>query len=138
MRGTISPQGAMFFSVSLEERVPQNHPLRKLRLLIDAVLGSMDAELAAVYPPIGRPSIPPEQLLKAPLPQILFTIRSECLLVESLDFNLLYRWFVGLSQDAVAAVGREPVGQHTAGRTGTDDDVVVVGHGGAIRPLGRS
>lgn len=99
MRGTISPQGAMFSYVSLEDRVPQNHPLRKLRLLVDAVLGSMDAQFAAVYSPIGRPSIPPEQLLKASLLQILFTIRSERLLVESLDFNLLYRWFVGLSID---------------------------------------
>jgi len=106
MRGTADPQGAMFSYVSLETRIRASHPLRKLRLLVDAVLGSMNAEFDAIYARSGRPSVPPERLLKALLLQILFSIRSERLLVESLDYNLLYRWFVGLSLD-------EPVWDHS-------------------------
>ncbi|AWI79581.1 IS5/IS1182 family transposase [Parazoarcus communis] len=99
MRGQASPQSAMFSYVSLEERVPASHPLRKLRMLVDSVLASMDDEFDAIYARVGRPSVPPERLLKALLLQILFSIRSERLLVESLDYNLLYRWFVGLGID---------------------------------------
>ena len=87
----------MFSYISLEERVPQAHPLRKLRELVDALLSSMNAEFEAVYARRGRPSVPPEMLLKALLLQILFSIRSERLLVEAIDYNLLYRWFVGLN-----------------------------------------
>ena len=97
MRGTQNFQGAMFSYISLEERVPAKHPLRKLRSLVDALLASMSAEFEAVYARRGRPSVPPEMLLKALLLQILFSIRSERLLVEAIDYNLLYRWFVGLN-----------------------------------------
>jgi len=97
MRGVQSFQGAMFSTISLEDRVSAQHPLRKLRALVDALLASMSAEFEAVYARKGRPSVPPEMLLKALLLQILFSIRSERLLVEAIDYNLLYRWFVGLS-----------------------------------------
>jgi len=96
----------MFSYVSLEERVPATHPLRKLRALVDVVLGSMSDDFDAIYSRTGRPSVPPERLLKALLLQILFSIRSERLLVESLDYNLLYRWFVGMAID-------EPVWDHS-------------------------
>ena len=97
MRGVQSFQGAMFSYISLEDRVSAQHPLRKLRALVDALLASMSAEFEAVYARKGRPSVPPEMLLKALLLQILFSIRSERLLVEAIDYNLLYRWFVGLN-----------------------------------------
>ena len=87
----------MFSYISLEERVPVKHPLRKLRSVVDALLATMSAEFGAVYATGGRPSVPPEMLLKALLLQILFSIRSERLLVEAIDYNLLYRWFVGLN-----------------------------------------
>ena len=99
MRGEAHPQTALFSYVSLEKRVPRDHPLRKMRILVDAVLASMDAELSEAYSSRGRPSIPPEFLLRASLLQILYTIRSERQLVEHIDFNLLYRWFVGLDID---------------------------------------
>ena len=89
----------MFSYISLEERVPAKHPLRKLRSLVDALLASMSPEFEAVYARRGRHSVPPEMLLKALLLQILFSIRSERLLVEAIDYNLLYRWFVGLDMD---------------------------------------
>ena len=97
MRGIQNFQGAMFSYISLEERVPKQHPLRKLRAMVDALLATMSADFEAVYAKVGRPSVPPEMLLKALLLQILFTVRSERLLVESIDYNLLYRWFVGLN-----------------------------------------
>ena len=87
----------MFSYISLEERVPAKHPLRTLRRVVDALLASMSAEFEAVYATGGRPSVPPEMLLKALLLQILFSIRSERLLVEAINYNLLYRWFVGLN-----------------------------------------
>lgn len=87
----------MFSYISLEERVPQAHPLRKLRAVVDALLATMNREFEAVYARRGRPSVPPEMLLKALLLQILFSIRSERQLVEAVNYNLLYRWFVGLN-----------------------------------------
>jgi transposase len=87
----------MFSYISLEERVPQTHPLRKLRAVVDALLATMNHEFVAVYARRGRPSMPPEMLLKALLLQILFSIRSERQLVEAINYNLLYRWFVGLN-----------------------------------------
>jgi transposase len=87
----------MFSYISLEERVPAKHPLRKLRSVVDALMATMSAEFEAVYATGGRPSVPPEMLLKALLLQILFSIRSERLLVEAINYNLLYRWFVGLN-----------------------------------------
>ena len=97
MRGSQDFQGAMFSYISLEERVPQAHPLRKLRAVVDALLSTMNREFEAVYARRGRPSVPPEMLLKALLLQILFSIRSERQLVEAINYNLLYRWFVGLN-----------------------------------------
>jgi len=99
MRGEDTQQNAMFSYLSPEQRVPQNHPLRKLRPLVDEVLKKLSRRFTAMYARVGRPSIPPEKLLRALLLQVLYTIRSERLLMEQLDYNLLFRWFVGLSMD---------------------------------------
>lgn len=90
----------MFSYISLEERVPRSHPLRRLRGLVDMILGEMGGLFDEVYSHTGRPSIPPEYLLRALLLQTLFTVRSERQLMEQLDYNLLFRWFVGLGMDA--------------------------------------
>ena len=100
MRGVEEQQGAMFSDVSLDERVPDDHPLHRLRALVNGLLASMNKLFEERYSHTGRPSIPPEQLLRALLLQILFTVRSERQLMEQLDDNLLFRWFVGLSMDA--------------------------------------
>ena len=99
MRGQENTQASMFSYVSLEQRVPKDHPLRTLRALVDGILANMSALFDQRYSHTGRPSIPPEQLQRALLVQILFTIRSERQLVEQLDYNLLFRWFVGLGMD---------------------------------------
>ena len=99
MRGADITQAALFSYRTLEQRIPKNHPLRKFRVVVDAILASMDAELDALYAPTGRDSIPPERLLRASLIQTLFSIRSERQLVTHIDYNLLYRWFVGLGMD---------------------------------------
>jgi transposase len=100
MRGEFTDQGAMFSYVLPEQRIPLDHPLRPIRQLVREVLGTMDRSLDALYSADGRPSIPPEQLLAALLIQALYGIRSERQLIEQLDYNLLFRWFVGLSPDA--------------------------------------
>jgi transposase len=100
MRGQEDPQVSMFSYVSLEERVPPEHPLRRLRGLVDEILGQMSPLFDEVYSHTGRPSIPPEHLLRSLLLQTLFTVRSERQLMEQLDYNLLFRWFVGLGMDA--------------------------------------
>ena len=99
MRGEDSQQQAMFSYLSPEQRVPQDHPLRKLRPLVDQVLQKLSPRFARMYARVGRPSIPPEKLLRALLLQVLYTVRSERLLMEQLDYNLLFRWFVGLNMD---------------------------------------
>lgn len=99
MRGSDFIQGAMFSYVDLEDRIPAAHPLRKLKIGVDGILRTMSAEFDARYSQIGRPSIPPERLLRAMLLQVLYTIRSERQLMEQLDYNLLFRWFVGLGVD---------------------------------------
>ena len=99
MRGSFRDQGGLFSYVSPEQRVPANHPLRKIRELVRAVLGGLSLSLGRLYSHEGRPSIPPEQLLSALLLQAFYGIRSERQLMEQLDYNLLYRWFVGLSPD---------------------------------------
>ena len=99
MRGPESSQQTLFSYVSLEDRVPADHPLRAIRALVEPVLVELAPRWAGLYAEIGRPSIPPEQLLRALLLQVLQTIRSERQLMEQLDFNLLYRWFVGLGLD---------------------------------------
>lgn len=99
MRGADITPSELFSYRTLEERIPSAHPLRKLRVIVDAILHTMDAELDALYAQGGRESIPPERLLRASLIQTLFSIRSERQLVSHIDFNLLYRWFVGLGMD---------------------------------------
>ena len=89
----------MFSYVSLEQRVPQDHPLRAIRRLTDEVLRSLSAEFDALYSDQGRPSIAPEYVLRALLLQVFFSVRSERQLVEQIDYNLLFRWFVGLGMD---------------------------------------
>ncbi len=99
MRGADLQQLGMFSYVSLEERVPADHPIRKLRLLVDVILGELDGVFAERYARDGRPSIPPERLLRASLLQVVYSVRSERLLMEQLQYNLLFRWFVGLNID---------------------------------------
>jgi transposase len=89
----------MFSYVSLEQRVPADHPLRAVRKLTDAVLGTLSPEFDALYAASGRPSIAPEYILRALLLQVSYSVRSERLLVEQIDYNLLFRWFVGLGMD---------------------------------------
>ena len=89
----------MFSYVSLEQRVPGDHPLRAARKLTDAVLGTLSPEFDALYAASGRPSIAPEYILRALLLQVFYSVRSERLLVEQIDYNLLFRWFVGLGMD---------------------------------------
>ena len=95
MRGPEPGQRAMFSYVDLEQRVPTDHPLRAIQGLVEPVLRDLSPRFAALYAESGRPSIPPEQLLRALLLQVLYTIRSERQLMEQLDYNLLFRWFVG-------------------------------------------
>lgn len=99
MRGSYEDQGHMFSYMTLEERVPAEHPLRKIRGLVREVLASMDRDFRKLYAREGRPSIPPEQLLSALLLQVFFGVRSERLLMEQMGYNLMYRWFVGLPAD---------------------------------------
>ena len=101
MRGTDNDQQAMFSYVSLESRVPEDHPLRTIRRMVDRILAGLSGELTSMYSHTGRPSIAPERLLRALLLQVLYTIRSERMLMEQLDYNMLFRWFVGLSMDDV-------------------------------------
>ena len=99
MRGAVEDQGGLFSYISPEARLPADHPLRKIRELVREVLGELNRSLGKLYASEGRPSIPPEQLLSALLLQVFYGIRSERQLMEQLDYNLLYRWFVGLSPD---------------------------------------
>ncbi|ULB09631.1 IS5-like element ISRhsp7 family transposase [Cereibacter azotoformans] len=99
MRGTDETSGSLFSYVDLEERIPARHPLRKIRRVVNDALVSMDAEFARLYAADGRPSIAPERLLRASLIQILFSVRSERQLMEQMQYNLLFRWFVGLGID---------------------------------------
>ena len=99
MRGTDEAAGSLFSYVDLEERVPARHPLRLIRRIVNDALTSLDAEFDALYTDFGRPSIAPERLIRAGLLQILFSIRFERQLMEQMDYNLLFRWFVGLGID---------------------------------------
>jgi transposase len=100
MRGEDAQSASLFSYVSCEARVPQDHPLRLIRAVVDEALDVLSAEFSALYARLGRPSIPPEKLLRGLLLQAFFGIRSERQLMEQLDYNLLFRWFVGLSMDA--------------------------------------
>ena len=99
MRGVDNRTGELFSYVDLEVRVPQNHPLRAIRAIVNAALAALEQEFARLYAPIGRPSIPPEKLLRAMLLQVFYSIRSERQLMERLEFDLLFRWFVGIGVD---------------------------------------
>jgi transposase len=99
MRGADVQQLGMFSYVSVEDRVPADHPVRTLRKLVDAILQQLDGDLASRYAEDGRPSIPPERLLRASLLQVIYSVRSERLLMEQMNYNLLFRWFVGLNID---------------------------------------
>jgi len=99
MRGDDFQQDAMFSYLSPEQRVPADHPLRPIRQMVDTVLKRLSPRFEGLYAEGGRPSIPPEKLLRAWLLQCLYSVRSERLLMEQLDYNLLFRWFVGLNMD---------------------------------------
>src|SRR6187401_354438 len=99
MRGEDQRSEGFFSYVRLESRIPADHPLRAIRGLVDAALGELSRSFDRLYSRDGRPSIPPERLLRALLLQAFYTVRSERQLMEQLDYNLLFRWFVGLSAD---------------------------------------
>ena len=99
MRGEDQKQAAMFIYLTLAQRIPADHPARQIRVLLDRALRRMDGELEKLYSDTGRPSIAPERLLRATLLMVLYSIRSERQLMEQLDYNLLFRWFVGLEMD---------------------------------------
>src|SRR5438309_1631306 len=99
MRGDDQQQDGMFSYISPDKRVPQDHPLRMIRSLVDGVLEQLSPRFNRLYARAGRPSIAPEKLLRALLLQMLYTVRSERLLMEQLDYNFLFRWFVGINID---------------------------------------
>ena len=96
MRGRQEPQVTMLAFVDMEERVPADHPLRTIKVLADEALARLSPEFDRMYAEVGRPSIPPERLLKASLLIALFSVRSERAFCEELDYNLLFRWFLGM------------------------------------------
>jgi transposase len=99
MRGPDHQQSAMYSYLSPEQRVPSDHPLRSVRQITDTVLAQLSGLFSDMYSDVGRRSIPPEKLLRALLLQVLYTVRSERMLMEQLQYNLLFRWFVGLNMD---------------------------------------
>ena len=99
MRGADQQQSHIFSYVSPDERVRKDHPLRTVRAMVDEVLKQLSRRFDAMYAKVGRPSIPPEQLLRAQLLQLLYSIRSERLLMEEIDYSVLFRWFIGLNLD---------------------------------------
>lgn len=99
MRGADEKSSSMFSYVSLEDRVPTGHPLRDYRRFLDGILRELSPLFEQMYSDVGRPSIPPEQLLRALVIQLLYSIRSERQLMEQMEYNLLFRWFVGLGID---------------------------------------
>lgn len=99
MRGSDPKQPVIFSYINLEDRVPQGHPLRPIRRIVDHALEDLSGAFGRMYAAGGRPSIPPEQLLRALLIQVFYSVRSERQLMEQLDYNLLFRWFVGLNMD---------------------------------------
>src|SRR6202142_787418 len=99
MRGTDQQQSHVFSYISPEKRVRKDHPLRPIRTMVDDILKQLSPQFNKMYAKVGRPSIPPEQLLRAQLLQMLYSVRSERLLMEEMDYNILFRWFVGLNLD---------------------------------------
>src|SRR5258708_7320337 len=106
MRGSDREAGSLFSYVDIESRIPAGHPLRRIREFVNGALAKLDERFAGLYSRDGRPSIPPERLLRASLLQLLYSIRSERQLMERMDFDLLFRWFVGLGID-------DPVWDHS-------------------------
>src|SRR4051812_38416214 len=102
MRGGDERSGELFSYVDLEARVRRDHPLRAIRAIVNEALVALKPEFVALYSPLGRPSIPPEKLLRSMLLQAFYSIRSERLLMERLEYDLLFRWFVGLGIDDAA------------------------------------
>jgi transposase len=113
MRGSDARTGELFSYVDLEKRVRSDHPLRAIRTLVNDALATLEHDLSALYPPIGRPSVPPEKLLRATLLQAFYSIRSERQLMERLEYDLLFRWFVGIGVD-------EPAWDHSSFTTNRD------------------
>jgi transposase len=105
MRGVDHQQSQMFSYLSPETRVRQDHPLRAIRSMVDEVLAQLSRRFDTMYASVGRPSIPPEKLLRAQLLPMLYSIRSERLLMEEIEYSLLFRWFVGLNMDEGLAAG---------------------------------
>src|SRR5664279_97112 len=99
MRSQDIQEVALYSYISPEQRVPADHPLRPIREMVNVVLRKISREFDKIYSLGGRPSIPPERLLRALLLQVLYTVRSERMMMEQLDYNVLYRWFVGLNMD---------------------------------------
>ena len=99
MRGADEPQEWMFSYMSTEKRVPKDHPLRAFRIMVDVIFKKMSPQFEDLYSKTSRPSIAQEKLLRMLLIQVFCTVRSERLLMEQLDYNLLFRWFVGLNMD---------------------------------------
>ena len=99
MRGDDRQERKLFSYISLEERVPSSHPLRAIRRMVDAALEALSPRFESLYASHGRPSVAPEKLLRALVLQVLYSVRSERQLMEQLDYNLLFRWFVGLNLD---------------------------------------
>ncbi|OED35901.1 transposase [Chromatiales bacterium (ex Bugula neritina AB1)] len=106
MRGEIDPQQSMFSYVDIEDRIPATHPIRDIRAVIDRAIAAIESDIDEQYSSLGRPSIPPEQLLRALYLQIFYSVRSERLLVDRIEYDLLFRWFVGLGID-------DPVWSHS-------------------------
>ena len=102
MRGGDTRTGELFSYVDLEARVRRDHPLRAIRVIVNEALAALEREFASLYSPLGRPSIPPEKLLRSMLLQAFYSIRSERLLMERLEYDLLFRWFVGIGVDDAA------------------------------------
>ena len=101
MRGGDERSGSLFSYVDLEDRVGKNHPLRAIRAIVNEALAGLAGDFSVLYSPMGRPSIPPEKLLRAMLLQAFYSIRSERQLMDRLEFDLLFRWFVGIGVDDV-------------------------------------
>jgi len=124
MRGTDQQQTHVFSYNSPERRVRKDHPLRPVRTMVDEILKRLSPQFSKMYAKVGRPSIPPEQLLRAQLLQMLYSVRSERLLMEEIDYNILFRWFVGLNLDdavweaTVFTNNRDRLLEAEAGRSG--------------------
>src|SRR5687767_3902387 len=99
MRGRTERQATMLFGVTVDRFIPEQHPIRRIRELVDEILGELSPQFSAMYAPVGRSSIPPEHLIKAKFLMALYSIRSERQFCERLQYDLLFKWFLGLNID---------------------------------------